>query len=876
MDRIAANSLNAGGKLPVKASVSPLPLPFNDHSSGIRVKFGLQDAEFFVVLHFQQNSGTMKVSLNWLTDYIPLNIERNELLHHLTDIGLEVGGTEEWVSIPGGMQGLVIGKVISCKQHPNADKLKVTTVDVGTGEELPIVCGAPNVAQGQTVVVATIGTKLTMDGDSFVIKKSKLRGEPSHGMICAEDEIGLGQSHDGIMVLPDKLKAGTPAEEYFEIEQDLSIEIDLTPNRIDAASHLGVARDLAARLSFEEIPTDVKRPDVSAFKADNEDRVIPVTIENQEACSRYSSCTVSGITIKESPAWLQNRLKAIGLNPINNVVDITNFVLHETGHPLHAFDAEKIKGNKVIVKKLKKGTKFTTLDEVERELSDQDLMICNEEEPMCIAGVFGGIESGINENTKAVFLESAWFDPVHVRKTARRHGLNTDASFRFERGADPEITLYALKRAALLIKELAGGAISSEIEDLYPEPIEEAKTSISYEYINKLFGEEIPADDVKFILGKLDIIIEKETREGLSVRIPAYRADVKRPADVAEEILRIYGYNRVPVAKKLNASINIGHEGKNEALLQSSSDFLSARGFHEIMGNSLSNIAYYKELENEVNPESIVHLANPGSSELSIMRRELLFSGLDAIQRNISFKHADLKFFEHGKIYFKAGERDEINPVNNYFEEKHLGIWITGNFDTPNWNQERKVSDFYHIKSVVSSLFQAYGISENMLRLKELKSDLFEFGLEYKLKKQHVLRVGLVKQKILNRFDIEQDVWFADIKTDGLKACLEWVKHRFNALPKFPSVNRDLALLIDKSVSFEELKDIALQAERKYLKSVDLFDVYEGKGIEEGKKSYALSFVLQDDEKTMNDKQIDKIMQKLVQSFEKQAGAKLR
>ncbi|MEA1872901.1 MAG: phenylalanine--tRNA ligase subunit beta [Bacteroidota bacterium] len=818
----------------------------------------------------------MKISLNWLMDYMPLSIEREDLLHHLTDIGLEVGGTDDWISVAGGMEGIVVGKVTACEQHPNADKLKITRVNVGADEELPIVCGAPNVTEGQTVVVATVGTKLTMNGESLVIKKAKLRGEASYGMICAEDEIGLGESHAGIMVLPEDIKAGTPAAEYFKIERDLSIEIDLTPNRIDAASHLGVARDLAARLSFEGIPTDVNRPDVSDFKAENQDLTIPVEIKNLEACKRYTSCTISGVKVEASPQWLQNRLRAIGLSPINNIVDITNYVLQETGHPMHAFDADKITGNKVIVEKRSQGEKFIALDEVDYELNADDLMICNAEKPMCIAGVFGGIDSGVKTETKNVFLESAWFDPVHVRKTARRHGLNTDASFRYERGADPEITIYALKRAALLIKTIAGGEISSEINDVYPEKLLPFPVDIRFDYINRLLGDTISKEDIRFILNKLDIKIEKETEAKLSLSVPRYRNDVQRAADIAEEILRIYGYNRIPVAKKVNASINIAKEDSNEQLMQSSSDFLSAKGFHEIMSNSLSNLAYYKKLDDEIDVNSIVHLANPGSSELSIMRRELIFGGLESIARNINHKQSDLKLYEYGKIYFKAGERDDAHPVNNHFEEKRLGIWLSGNYHASNWAQTGSKTDFYHLKNTISAFLKAYGIDIISLKLNTLNSKLFDFGLEYKLKKRALVRFGLVSKVILKQFDIEQDVWYAEFNTEGLKSAIDKVENRFKPLAKFPAVNRDLALLLDKSVAFEDIQQTAMQAERKYLKHIDLFDVYVGEGIASGKKSYALSFVLQDEEKTMNDKQIDKVMQKLLKSFEKAFDAKIR
>jgi phenylalanyl-tRNA synthetase beta chain len=809
----------------------------------------------------------MKISLNWLTDYLPLNIEQEKLLDILTDIGLEVGGTEAWESVPGGMKGIVVGKVTKCEQHPNADKLKVTSVNIGGDEELPIVCGAPNVQLGQTVVVATVGTKLTMDGESFIIKKAKLRGEPSHGMICAEDEIGLGKSHDGIMVLPDHIEAGTPAAEFFKIETDLIIDIDLTPNRIDAASHYGVARDLAARLSFDGILSKANLPDVTHFSIDNHNLNIPVIIENPEACKRYTSCTVSDIVVKESPSWLQHRLKAIGLNPINNIVDITNYVLHETGHPLHAFDADKIVGGKVFVRKLKEGTDFTTLDDVNRKLSEHDLMICNEESPMCIAGVFGGTDSGVTSDTKAVFLESAWFEPVHVRKTARRHGLNTDASFRFERGADPEMTLYALKRAALLMKEIAGAKISSEINDVISEKLTDKEITIKFNYINQLLGEDIPIEDIRFILKSLDFKILSENKDSLLLNAPQYRSDVTRPADVVEEILRIYGYNRVPTAVKLNASINIGHENRKENFIEKLSISLSSRGFHEAMSNSLSNIDYYKTITEEIDKESIVHLANPGSSELSIMRRLMVFSGLEAIERNINHKNPNLRLFEIGKTYQKNGNMDKIHPVKNYSESMHLAMWITGNFDTLRWNQAEKTSDFYHLKMEINHLLEIFGIETDVFKIQETDSILFDLGMEYSFRKNTLLRFGLLSKTAMNSFDIDQDVWYADFDIKALLDILTQPKKQFKALSKYPEVKRDIALLIDQSVSFVDLKNTAFEKERKYLKSVDLFDVYEGKGIEKEKKSYALSFILQDNEKTMQDKQIDAIMQKLKEAF---------
>ncbi|MGC9331616.1 MAG: phenylalanine--tRNA ligase subunit beta [Bacteroidales bacterium] len=818
----------------------------------------------------------MKISLDWLSNYIDIkDIETSRLVENLTDIGLEVASVESWQNIPGGLEGIVTGKITSCEKHPNADKLSVTKVDIGKGEPLSIVCGAPNVAKGQTVPVATVGTTLHMGGKPFKIKKTKLRGEPSEGMICAEDEIGIGTSHEGIMVLPDDLPAGMPLNEYFDVTNDQVIEIDLTPNRIDAASHIGTARDLAARLNFQGDNKQVTRPDVSGFKVDNHNLNIPVAIENPEACKRYTSCTVSGITVKESPQWLQNRLRSIGLNPINNIVDITNFVLHETGHPMHAFDVSQITGNRVIVKKLTQGARFTTLDDVERKLHHNDLMICNAKSPMCIAGVLGGNESGVKEQTKSVFLESAWFDPAHVRTTARRHGISTDASYHYERGADPEMCIYALKRAALLIKEIAGGQISSDISDVYPVPITPAVVNLKYNYLNTMFGKNIPHDDIKKILKHLDIRITNENDKELEVEIPPYRYDVTRPADVAEEILRIYGFNNTPVADKLHTSVNTGHDEKNETLCQSVSDFLSARGFNEIMSNSLSNEAYYKDPE-YYPPESLVRLANPGSRDLGILRRDMLFSGLEAISRNINHKITDIRFYEFGKIYFKSGKPDNNNPLNNYNETEQLALWLSGNFHALHWNQKPAVSNFYHLKTAVSSVFDHLGIDENRLQISSLNSALFEYGLEYRFNVKPLLRMGLVNHEICKKMDIEQDVYFANIDEDVLISCAMEVEHKFTPLPKFPEVHRDLALLLDKSIDFADIKKAAFKAENKHLMSVDLFDVYEGKNIDEGKKSYALSFVLRDDKKTMTDKQIDKIMSKLTKTFEQKFGASLR
>ena len=816
----------------------------------------------------------MKISYSWLKDYIKFDQSPEAICDILTQTGLEVGGLEEVETVKGGLEGLVIGEVMTCEPHPNSDHLSKTTVNIGTGEALPIVCGAPNVAAGQKVVLATVGTVL-YDGDQeFKIKKSKIRGEVSMGMICAEDEIGLGTNHDGIMVLDENAKVGTPAKEYFNIESDWVIEIDLTPNRIDGASHIGVARDLAAFLSKTN-PTAYTKPSVDAFQVDNHDLEIPVEIKTPEACPRYSALTISGIEVKESPEWLQNRLKMIGLSPINNVVDITNYVLFETGQPLHAFDADQITGGKVLVQTLEAGTKFTTLDEEERELHPDDLMICNTEEGMCIAGVFGGIESGVKTSTKRVFLESAYFDPVYIRKTARRHGLNTDASFRFERGIDPNNTIYALKRAALLIKEIAGGSVSSEIVDIYPEPVEDFKVEVSYANITRLIGKELDRDLIKKILRALEIKIAEETEKGLSLLVPPYRVDVKREADVIEEILRIYGYNNVEIPTQVNASLQTAEKPSPDGVKNHVAEMLSAQGFNEIWSNSLTKAAYY-EGRKQFKAERTVMILNPLSNDLNGMRQTLLFGGLESIAYNANRQSKNLKLYEFGNCYFYKGTQLKDKPANNYWEENHLALFVTGNKAPENWTTKEESSSFFGIKSYAEAILKRLGLLNSNLQLADAENEFFSDGLSYSYNQQIVLEIGVVAGSVLKSFDIDAPVYYADFNWDNVFMAHRKHKVLFSELPKFPAVRRDLALLIDKNVKFNQIKQLAMKAERKLLREVDLFDVYEGKGIPEGKKSYAVSFILRDDNKTLNEKQIDKTMQRFIQLFKRELGAELR
>ncbi|WP_426430038.1 phenylalanine--tRNA ligase subunit beta [Winogradskyella sp. HB-48] len=808
----------------------------------------------------------MKISYNWLKQFIKIDWDAEKTGELLTDLGLEIEGIETYESVKGGLKGIVVGEVLTCVQHPNADRLKVTTVDIGEAEPVQIVCGAPNVAVGQKVPVATIGTTLyTAEGEAWEIKKGKIRGEESHGMICAEDELGLGESHEGIMVLDANLKTGTLAAEIFEVENDEVFEIGLTPNRADAMSHYGVARDLRAGLLQKEKSLELITPSVMSYHVDTRSLKIDVDIKDKEKCPRYCGVTISGVKVGTSPNWLQNRLKAIGLSPINNIVDVTNYVLHELGQPLHAFDANKISGNKIEVKTCKAGTKFTTLDEVVRELHEEDLMICDAEKPMCIAGVFGGIDSGITEGTTKIFLESAYFDPVSIRKTAKRHGLNTDASFRFERGIDPNITEYALKRAALLITEVAGGEITSDISDAYPNKIKDYEVRLSFENAKKLIGEEIPKETIKSILTSLEIKVNNVTETGLGLTIPAYRNDVQREADVIEEILRVYGYNNIGTTEKLNASISNSTRFEDYKLQNIIGNQLAAQGFFEIMANSLTTPKYV-ELSEQLDATHNVKMLNPLSTDLEVMRQSMLFSGLEAIAHNINRRRYDLKLFEFGKTYHQYSESRE--------EFKHLALFVTGNKTQERWNSQTSPSDFFYLKGTIEAILERLGL--NKLKSSPNKTDILSEGMSLSLGKKKLVEFGLVKKSVLKHFGIAHPVLFADFNWDNV---LDMAKHnsiKFTAIPKYPEVRRDFALLLDNKVTFEDIYSLAKQTEKQLLKDINLFDVYEGKNLPAGKKSYAVSFTLQDENKTLTDKQIDKIMSKLQSNFESQLGAELR
>jgi len=815
----------------------------------------------------------MKIAYNWLKEYINTNISYQEVEKILTFIGLEVESTEVFQSVKGGLDGLVIGEVKTREKHPNADKLSITTVDIGADQLLNIVCGAPNVAVGQKVVVATIGTTLYTENDSFKITKSKIRGESSEGMICAEDEIGLGNSHDGIMILPPETPVGMQAKEYFNVVDDIIFEIGLTPNRIDGASHYGVARDLVAYISQNQIIETVK-PSVDHFKIDNHNLPIEVIVENSNACKRYSGVTISGITVKESPEWLKNKLKAIGLNPINNVVDITNFVLHEIGQPLHAFDADAIAGNKVIVKTLPEGTSFKTLDAIERKLSANDLIICNAEKGMCIAGVFGGAESGVKNETKNIFLESAYFDSVYVRKTARRHGLNTDASFRYERGADPNITVYALKRAALLIKEIAGGTISSEIVDIYPNIIEHFTIDVAYKNVCRLIGKTISKEQIKSILQSLEIIIIKEDEEQIRLKVPPYRVDVQREADIIEEVLRIYGYNNVEVSDKVNSTISYAIKPDNHKLKNLSSDYLSSNGFNEIMSNSLTKSSYYEET-GTFTKENAVAILNPLSSDLGVLRQTLLFGGLETILYNVNRKNENLKLYEFGNCYY-FNQNDSKNSLDKYSEQLHLAIFMSGNKNAKSWNSEESPINFFYLKAYVENVLKQFGVKLNSLEQSTETSDIFSESLFYSINSIKLVEFGCINPKLLKKFDLDIPVFYADIFWDNLVKQTKSYNANFTELPKYPEVKRDLALLLDKSVTFKQIKDLAFKSEKKLLKNVNLFDVYEGQNLGENKKSYAVSFIIQDLEKTLTDKQIEKIISNLINVFQNELGATIR
>lgn len=814
----------------------------------------------------------MNISYNWLREYLPIDLEVTEAAELLTACGLEVEKVLPFTSVEGGLEGLVIGEVLSCEKHPDADRLSVTKVNVGGDEPLDIVCGAPNVAAGQKVVVATVGTTLYPAGqDPFKIKKSKIRGAVSEGMICAEDEIGLGTSHDGIMVLPADVKVGTPASDYFKIENDSVLEIGLTPNRADSMSHIGVARDLRAvvrEIKGGHENLNVQWPDVMGFSADIKENPIEIEVADTEACPRYVGVYIEGVEVKSSPEWLQNRLKAIGLRPINNVVDVTNFVLHEMGQPLHGFDADKIKESKVVVRTASKGEKFTTLDEVERELHQDDLMICNATDGMCIAGVFGGVASGVTESTKNIFLESAYFNPVSIRKSAKRHGLNTDASFRFERGIDPETVVLAAKRAALLIQELAGGKLSS-ITDIYPTPLPHFKVEVKYANINRLIGQEIPEETVQSILTDLGIFVEKKTEGGLKLSVPSFKNDVTREVDVIEEVLRVYGYDNIKGSGQLKVPLTDSDKKSPERIRNMVSDSLTSQGFTEIMNNSLTKGAYsdshYPKTSNKK-----VEILNPLSTDLNVMRQTILFGGLESVSRNIRHQQADCKFYEFGNIY-------GLSAKDGWPYEEHsaMGIFLTGRWQPERWNAPTTSVSFHHLNGVVKSILNRLGIK---VKLNELSDgSTFNYGMEYLSEKGELLaHFGSVNSNILEAFDIQQEVFFADFDWDKVLKHSAINEFEVANLPKYPSVRRDLALLVDKSVKYGRLEELAYQTERKLLKEVDLFDVYEGKGVPEGKRSYALSFILRDDESTLNDKTIDKTMNRLQQRFEREVDAELR
>ncbi|GKG74125.1 phenylalanine--tRNA ligase subunit beta [Parabacteroides sp. AM58-2XD] len=820
----------------------------------------------------------MNISYNWLKEYLDFDLQPEEVSAALTSIGLETGGVEEVQTIKGGLEGLVIGEVLTCVEHPNSDHLHITTVNVGGEEPLQIVCGAPNVAAGQKVVVAVNGTKL-YDGDEvFTIKRSKIRGVESNGMICAEDEIGIGTDHAGIIVLPADAVVGTPAKEYYNVKSDYVLEVDITPNRVDGTSHFGVARDLAAYLKQNGKPTELKRPSVDAFKIDDETPAIEVIVENTEACPRYSGVTIKGVTVKESPEWLKNRLNIIGLRPINNVVDVTNYVLHEMGQPLHSFDAGKVTGDKVIVKTMPEGTKFVTLDGVERTLTDRDLMICNTEEAMCIGGVFGGLDSGVTEQTTDVFLESACFHPTWIRKTARRFGLNTDASFRFERGLDANNTIYVLKRAALLIQEVAGGKITGSIQDVYPNPVQPYTVELTYNKINSLIGKDIPVETVKSILASLEMEIVSETAEGLTIHVPVYRIDVQRDVDVIEDILRIYGYNNIEFSDSVKSNLSYKTATDRSYDLQNLiSEQLCGSGFNEIMNNSLTRSAYYDELTTY--PVShCVMLMNPLSADLNGMRQTLLFGGLESIEHNVKRKNGNIRFFEFGNCYdYNVEKKREDATLAEFSEDYRLGLWVCGDRVENSWAHADEKATVYELKAYVENILIRLGVNLKKVVFGNLSNDMYSTGVSITTTSGRELGTfGIVNRKICKAMDIDFEVYYAELSWTLLMKETKKNKVTFSEISKFLAVKRDLALLLDKSVQFAEIEKIAEESERKLLKEVSLFDVYEGKNLPDGKKSYAVSFYLQDETKTLNDKQIDAIMQKIRKNLESKLGASLR
>ncbi len=819
----------------------------------------------------------MNISYNWLKDYLNFDLTPEELAATLTSIGLETGGIEEVQTIKGGLEGLVVGEVLTCVAHPNSDHLHITTVNVGQEEPLQIVCGASNVDAGQKVIVALVGATLYSGDESFTIKKSKIRGEESFGMICAEDEIGIGTSHEGIIVLPADAVPGTLAKDYYNIQSEYILEVDITPNRVDATSHYGVARDLAASLTQNVGEVTLTKPSAPNFQENETVGAFSVRVENETACPRYSGLTIRGIEIKESPDWLKNRLTLIGLHPINNVVDITNYVLHELGHPLHAFDLNKLSGTEIIVKTLPQGTKFTTLDGIERELDEKDLVICDAKGAQCLAGVFGGLDSGVSDSTTDIFLECAYFNPSYVRKTARRHGLNTDSSFRFERGCDPNDTVEVLQRAASLIIQLAGGKIAGTVQDFYPQEIENAVVEVSYQRINSLIGKEIPAETVKGIVLSLEMGIVAETPEGLTLSIPTYRVDVTRDVDVIEDILRIYGYNNIEIGESLNSNLSYQTATDISTDLQTLiSEQLTGSGFHEVLNNSLTKEAYYQS--SEAYPiANNVRIINPLSADLSVMRQTLLFGGLENIAYNRNRRNSDIRFYEFGNVYrFDEEKKSEENPTAQYSEAAHLGMWLSGNTISTNWAHANEKATVYHLKAYVENVLVRLGISLQNVTYVPFNNEVYSAALSIVEKNKEIGLLGIVSKKILKQAEIDDDVFFAQLNWDLMMKSIRKNKITYAEISKFPEVKRDFALLVDKSVAFADIERVAKKSEKKLLKSVSLFDVYEGKNLPEGKKSYAVNFVLQDEEKTLNDKQIEAVMSKIQKALETELGAQLR
>lgn len=830
----------------------------------------------------------MNVSYKWLKEYVDFDLTPDEVAAALTSVGLEVDGVEEVQSVKGGLKDIVVGEVLTCVEHPNSDHLHVTTVNQGSGDPVQIVCGAPNVAAGQKVVVATLGAKIYEGDDCFTIKPSKLRGVESCGMLCSQKELGLGDDHSGIMVLPSDAVPGTPAAEYFHLESDFVIEVDITPNHSDACSHWGVARDFYAWLLQNGYSTSLHRPSDSSFKVDSSSLEIPVQVLNTEACPRYAGVSIKGVTVKESPDWLKNRLSTIGLHPINNIVDVTNYILFAYGQPLHSFDADKIKGGKVVVRTMPEGTSFTTLDGVERKLSERDLMICNAQEPMCMAGVFGGLDSGIQDSTVNVFLESAYFHPTWIRKSARRHQLSTDASFRFERGIDPNGVIYALKQAAMLIKELAGGEIAMEITDNYPVPMNDFEVDFSFDYADSLIGKKLDRQVMKSIVENLGIKVGSFDEKGMKLSVPPFRVDVQRPCDIVEEILRIYGYNNIDFGKSVQSSLTVqGDVDRSHKLQDLVSEQLVGCGFNEILNNSLTRAAYYDGLEC-CPSEKLVRLMNPLSADLNVLRESLIFGGLESLSHNIRRQSSDLRFFEFGKCYYFDAEKREglkqpkedgtvQNPIKAYSEDYHLGLWITGNRVSASWAHADEKSSVYELKAFVQNIFQRLGLQKGNIQIEEFENAIFASGLRYKLRSgKTVCELGLVSRPLLKMTDVDQPVCYADMNWDELLKATRKNKVSYSELPKYPAVRRDLALLIDKTVKFQDIERLAYQTEGKLLKEVTLFDVYEGKNLESGKKSYAVSFLLQDESQTLNDVQIEKVMNKLIAALQNKLDAKLR